>query len=74
MDNEGCTPLHSAARCGNRQITELLIKNNVNINLADNNVETALIVVCRMHHENVVFKLLEAKADVIIQNFFDTAL
>ncbi|KAK0765781.1 hypothetical protein N5P37_001719 [Trichoderma harzianum] len=73
-DRKGHTPLHYAARYGNLQAVEFLIKKKAKLNLTNANNETALITACRKHHEDVILRLVKAEADVRIQSSFGTAL
>ncbi|KAM6488331.1 hypothetical protein HDV62DRAFT_347542 [Trichoderma sp. SZMC 28011] len=72
-DKEGHTPLHYAARYGNLQAVELLVK-KAELNFTNANKETALITACRKHHEDVILRLVKAGADVKVQSSFGTAL
>lgn len=72
-DKESQTPLHYAARYGNLQAVELLGQ-KAELNCTNANKETALIIACRKHHEDVILCLVKAGADVGIQSSFGTAL
>ncbi|KAK4083733.1 uncharacterized protein Triagg1_1395 [Trichoderma aggressivum f. europaeum] len=72
-DKDGHTPLHYAARYGNLQAVELLVQ-KAELNRTNANKETALIIACRKHHEDVILCLVEAGADVRKQSSFGTAL
>lgn len=73
-DNDGSTPLHYAAYHGNTHVVGLLIARKVQIDIPNNDNETALIVACRKHREDIVLALTKAKANVRIHSSFGTAL
>ena len=60
--------LHKAARDGNVDVVELQLKEHVDINIQDENGETALMLASKNGHIQVVELLLKEHADVNIQN------
>ena len=60
--------LHEAARDGNINAVELVLKEHVDINIQDENGETALILASKNGHIQVVELLLKEHADINIQN------
>ena len=60
--------LHEAARDGNIEVVELLLKEHVDINIQNENGETALMLASKNDHIQVVELLLKEHADVNIQN------
>ena len=60
--------IFEAARDGNIDIVELLLKEHVDINIQDENGETALMLASKNGHIQVVELLLKEHADVNIKN------
>ena len=60
--------IFEAARDGNIDIVKLLLKEHVDINIQDENGETALMLASKNGHIQVVELLLKEHADVNIQN------
>ncbi|CAB0029121.1 unnamed protein product [Trichogramma brassicae] len=66
-DKRGQTPLHSAARSGNKEGTELLLRRGANPNWADTNGSTPLHVICEtdevdcdsLEHVQKVFEICD---------------
>ncbi|KAI1387226.1 uncharacterized protein F4822DRAFT_444003 [Hypoxylon trugodes] len=73
-DSKGRTPMYYAAHSGNIRVIRLLIKKNAELDLTNQDGETALIAACRKHNESVVLCLVGAGADVKIESAFGTAL
>ena len=61
---EGYTALIAAAIRGHKNIVELLLKNNANVNLESKYGETALIEAAQYGHKEVVELLIQYNADV----------
>ena len=75
QDRHGTTPLHVAAKFGNRKLTELLLAAGANVNLQNNCEETALHNAAQSNEEDVIQLLLDANAEINKQNCFgDTPL
>ena len=60
--------IHEAARDGNIDVVELLLKEHVDINIQDENGVRALMLASKNGHIQVVELLLKEHADINIQN------
>lgn len=75
IDNEGDTALHCAAFAGKREVAELLLARNAQIDAKDSDGLTALHAAVRNGHQNVVELLLARNADrSIMDNTCQTPL
>ncbi|CAM1292374.1 ANKRD50 (predicted) [Pycnogonum litorale] len=63
-DNEGWTPLRSAAWGGNTKVVEALLERGAQVDNADSDNRTALRAAAWGGHEDIVLKLLEHGASV----------
>ena len=63
---EDLYPIHWAADRGNEAMVQILIKNGANVNVQDEDGQTALHYACSVGHEQVIEVLLKAGADVNI--------
>uniref|UniRef100_A0ABD2XEJ9 Cadherin domain-containing protein n=1 Tax=Trichogramma kaykai TaxID=54128 RepID=A0ABD2XEJ9_9HYME len=52
------SPLHSALRCGNRRVVDLLLRNGANPNLANKNGLTPLHIICKRYDDDGLVKML----------------
>lgn len=71
----GATSLHIAARNGNFEIAEILIKNGADVNIADNEGYTALMRACLAKSDKIVNILLQRNSDSsVMNNNFESAI
>lgn len=73
-DDKGCPPLWHAARNGNVTIIKLLLAHGANINEANINEITPLMIAATQAHVQAVQTLLEAGADVTIKSRYGAAI
>ncbi|XP_050503029.1 uncharacterized protein LOC126882247 [Diabrotica virgifera virgifera] len=63
IDQNGWTALHHAVKSNNKKVVTLLLKHKVEINITNNEGETALMIACRNNFTKV-FKVLADVADI----------
>ncbi len=63
-NNSGSTPLHLAARNDHKDVAELLLANNVNVDAKNLNAQTPLDLAALGGHKDMVELLLANKADI----------
>src|SRR3990167_6892494 len=56
--------LHLAAKCGNKNIVQMLIDNKANINQAENNGVTPLFIAAHNGHKDIAKMLIDNGADI----------
>ena len=61
---EGATALFIAARQGHKDVVQVLLDNNVDVNKAQNDGVIALFIAAQQVHKDVVQVLLDTNADV----------
>ncbi len=64
----GATALHIAARNGNVEIVKILLKYNIEVNVADNEGFTPLMRAIMANNSEIVKLLLDKKSDVFLRN------
>ncbi|KAK5988309.1 Ankyrin repeat domain-containing protein 50 [Cladobotryum mycophilum] len=74
QNNEGRTPLYYASYYGNSHVVGLLLDKRAKLDIPTNENETALIIACRKHHEEIILRLVAAGADIGVQGPVGTAL
>ena len=67
-DEEGCTPLHVAARWENEQAIDLLLAGDADVSAADNEGNTPLLVALDKQFRNIAEKLVDSGAEVTGSN------
>ncbi|PGH27749.1 hypothetical protein AJ80_00537 [Polytolypa hystricis UAMH7299] len=74
-DEAGCTPLHIAAKKGDKETIQLLIDHGVDINTKDKYGQTALHIAAYNKHKEIVQLLIDPRVDVNIKEKYEkTAL
>ncbi|PNF15106.1 hypothetical protein B7P43_G16000 [Cryptotermes secundus] len=68
-DEWGNTALHVAARCGNSEVVDILLRNGADINLMDGYGETALHIAARDGNQDTVVMLMKHGADLMFTKF-----
>jgi ankyrin repeat protein len=68
-DEWGNTALHVAARYGNSEMVDILLKNGANINIMDGCGETALHIAARDGNQDTVIVLMRHGADLMFTKF-----
>jgi ankyrin repeat protein len=68
-DEWGNTALHVAARCGNSEVVDILLRNGADINAMDGCGETALHIAARDGNQDTVVMLMKHGADLMFTKF-----
>lgn len=68
-DEWGNTALHVAARYGNSEMVDILLRNGADINLMDGSGETALHIAARDGNQDTVVMLMKHGADLMFTKF-----
>jgi ankyrin repeat protein len=68
-DEWGNTALHVAARCGNSEVVDILLRNGADINVMDGCGETALHIAARDGNQETMVTLMKHGADLMFTKF-----